>query len=317
VSLAPVPQHIPPPEKRPVSLLDEGHYNYGKLFARTMGQYRNGGPLKGDSIGWPVMDDHYRVAPGQWTVVTGVPGSGKSEFVDAMVVNLMETGDWDFAIYSPENHPVENHVIKLLEKRVRKPFGKGTVPHMTEQEASEGLYWLFERAYWLKPADLLATPAALIQMAAERARPGKKLGIVLDPWNTLDHERNGLNETDYISQVLSEVVRLTRRSQAHVWLVVHPQKMNRDREGKRPIPTPYDLSGSAHWFNKADNILCVHREKQANSQEVDIHIQKIRFKHNGQIGVVTLRYDKVVGRYFQYDGPSVEGEFFADPERPL
>lgn len=307
---------LPPATNRPVLALDEGAHSYVKLYKEVTAQYKTGGPPPGDSTGWDNLDQHYRVGMGQWTVVTGTPGSGKSEFLDALAVNLAERGDWEFAIYSPENHPVQTHVVKLLEKRVRKPFAEGPTPRMTEAEVKDGTFWLFERFYWLKPYDSHATPQTLIEMAAERARPGKKLGVILDPWNTLDHERGGMSETDYVSLVLSDVIRLARKTQAHIWLVVHPQKLNRDREGKRPIPTPYDLSGSAHWYNKADNILCVHREKgEANSQDVDIHVQKIRFKHNGCLGVATLKYDKVIGRYFHHPHPTIEGEFYADPER--
>jgi twinkle protein len=64
------------------------------------------------------------------------------------------------------------------------------------------------------------------------------------------------------------------------------------------VPTPYDLAGSAHWFNKADNIITVHRDvADVHSTEVEIHVQKVRFKHIGRVGLVTLRYDRVTGRY--------------------
>ena len=112
-------------------------------------------------------------------------------------------------------------------------------------------------------------------------------------------------------------------TRAHVWLVVHPAKLHRDRDGKRPIPTPYDISGSAHWFNKADNILCVHRDKTQVTQEVQILVQKIRFKHMGQVGETKLMYDKVVGRYFEHDGPVITDrytgapELYADPQRNM
>jgi twinkle protein len=52
---------------------------------------------------------------GQFTVVTGWPGSGKSEWLDALLVNLTKSG-WKFAIFSPENQPTELHIAKLLEK---------------------------------------------------------------------------------------------------------------------------------------------------------------------------------------------------------
>ena len=69
----------------------------------------------GSSTGWPSVDRHYTVAPGQLTVLTGWPGSGKSEWLDALILNLARRG-WRFAIYSPENAPPELHVAKYLEK---------------------------------------------------------------------------------------------------------------------------------------------------------------------------------------------------------
>ena len=59
--------------------------------------------------------------------------------------------------------------------------------------------------------------------------------VELDAWNTLDHERGGLSETDHVCNVLTKVIRL----------VVHLAKMQRNRDGKRPIPTPYDYRAAS------------------------------------------------------------------------
>lgn len=291
------------------------HIDLGKLYASALALYRTGGLKRGAMTGWPCVDELYTVAAGQWTVVTGIPQSGKSEWLDAMLVNLAERDpSWLFCVYSPENWPPETHLAKLVEKRVRKPFNEGPTPRMTEREYADGAAWVLEHFLWLDTD--LKSPEALLEAALSyRGDTGRKLGVVLDPWNTLDHQRGGMNETDYVSLVLTEVTKLARETGAHVWLVVHPAKIYKDREGKRPTPTPYDISGSAHWYNKADNIITVHRQQGQPTQEVEIHVQKVRFKHIGHIGLATLRYDKVVGRYFQWDGPNIEGEFYADPER--
>jgi twinkle protein len=282
-----------------VRLLEKGH-----------SLYRSGGLPRGQSTGWPSVDEFYTVAAGQWTVITGVPGSGKSEWLDAMLVNLAESEQWEFALYSPENFPTVTHLIKLVEKHERKPFGEGPTQRMTEDEYHFGAIWVCERFFWLEPA--LKTPDELINAGIMHRRAGKRFGIVLDPWNTLEHQRGTMNETDYVSFILSEVLKIARAAQAHIWLVVHPAKMQRNKDGERAVPTPYDISGSAHWYNKADNIITVHRD-QTQGQEVDIHIQKVRFKHIGRPGMATLRYDKVTGRYFEFNG--VRGELYADPER--
>jgi twinkle protein len=71
----------------------------------------------------------------------------------------------------------------------------------------------------------------------------------------------------------------------------------RKEDGKYPVPTPYDVSGSAHWRNKADNCITVHWDQVSGSDSVQVHVQKVRKKQNGRIGVVEFRYNKVVGQY--------------------
>jgi twinkle protein len=123
-------------------------------------------------------------------------------------------------------------------------------------------------------------------------------GVVIDPWNQLDHYRpNNLSETEYISQTLTHVIQRVRENNIHLWLVAHPTKLQKDRDGNYPVPRPHDVSGSAHWWNKADNCITVWRDLAEGSQDVDIHVQKIRWKHIGKIGVTTLKYDRVTGRY--------------------
>jgi twinkle protein len=82
--------------------------------------------------------------------------------------------------------------------------------------------------------------------------------------------------------------------------VAHPQKLRRDDAGKLPIPRPDSISGSQHWWNKADVALTVHRDMgDMPKQDVEIHVWKVRFKHIGSPGMVTLRYDKTTGRYHE------------------
>jgi twinkle protein len=79
--------------------------------------------------------------------------------------------------------------------------------------------------------------------------------------------------------------------------------MQKNKDGKLPIPTPHDVSGSAHFWNKADNCITVWRN-QADylDQRVQIHVQKVRFKHIGRIGMTELLYDRVTGRYNERPG---------------
>ncbi|SHM05545.1 twinkle protein [Nitrosospira sp. Nsp11] len=265
--------------------------------------WRNGMP-SGDSTGWASLDQYYTVLPGQITTVTGWPGSGKSEFIDALLLNLSRR-NWKFAVFSFENQPVAFHVTKMLEKISGKPFGAGPTTRITEDELcllTEELHQSFafteatSGAFSLK--DVLDAAQAFLTKFLDAKR-----GVVIDPWNELEHWRAGnLSETEYISQALSTVRNWARINQVHVWIVAHPQKVRRE-DGKLPVPRPDMISGSQHWWNKTDCALTVWRDAAfPDSQEVDIHIQKVRFKHIGRPGMVTLRYDRVTGRYHELRG---------------
>jgi len=124
-------------------------------------------------------------------------------------------------------------------------------------------------------------------------------GLVIDPWNEIEHDRpRELTETEYISRSLKRIRTFARQKGIHVWVVAHPAKLYRERDGDYPVPSLYDISGSAHWRNKADNGLTIWRESGYDrTSDVDIHVQKIRFRQVGKTGLVTLKFNKVTHTY--------------------
>ena len=125
---------------------------------------------------------------------------------------------------------------------------------------------------------------------------------MIDPWNELESLRpSGMSETEYISHSLKRIRTFARQRGVHVWVVAHPTKLYRDDSGKYPVPTLYDCAGSAHWRNKADNGIVVWRDLSgADSAEVQIHIQKIRFRQIGRRGMATLYYDRTCATYSDF-----------------
>ena len=95
-----------------------------KSFGREVRELWEKGLPPGFKTGWPSVDKHYTVAPGQFTVITGWPGAGKSEWLDALLVNLSRQG-WKVALFSPENAPTQMHISKLMEKIAASHSGPG------------------------------------------------------------------------------------------------------------------------------------------------------------------------------------------------
>jgi twinkle protein len=241
--------------------------------------------------GWDTLDECYKVRQGEMTIITGYTGHGKSEFLDAGLVNLAQLHDWSFGVCSLENLPYERHVVKLVQKVSGKPFFPDDAGRMTVTELAEAESFVDNHFHFINPREvnidsILEIASALIY------RYGIK-GLVIDPYNELDHNRQvGITETEYVSQFLSKVRRFARQKDIAIWVVAHPTKPNRDKV--IVAPTPYDISGSANWANKADNALSVFR---LEGNQVQVHITKIRFKEVGKLGVVDLKYENKSGRY--------------------
>lgn len=219
------------------------------------------------------------------------------------MINLMPKG-WFFVVFSFENQPVAVHIAKLLEKILGKPFGDGPRIRMIISEVERHVLEELERHFIFMDASKGTMTVKEITNAAAHhlaAWPGKK-GLVIDPWNELEHWRPpNQSETEYISASLSALRNWSRRNHVHTWVVAHPQKMRRSDKGELPIPRPDMISGSQHWWNKADCCITVYRDLDKNGPldepETDIHVQKIRFKHIGRVGIASLHYDRVTGRY--------------------
>lgn len=260
---------------------------------------RENGWEKGVSTGWDEVDRFFTVRPGELTVVTGIPNSGKSNWVDALAVNLAAIHGWHFAMFSPENQPIEDHMARIMEKYARVPFHQGPMERMDEETFQSSMHWAHEHFTWVLPDDdhdwtvdnVLEIAKALIFRKGIRA-------LIIDPWNELEHARpQGMNETDYIGASLKRMRQFARHHGIHLFVVTHPAKLIRDRDGTYPVPTLYDVSGSAHWRNKADNGLCVWRDFKDDSAAVEVHVQKIRFRQIGRVGLAKLRYLKPIASY--------------------
>jgi twinkle protein len=104
------------------------------------------------------------------------------------------------------------------------------------------------------------------------------------------------SETEYIGTCLRKLRKFARKNNICIFVVVHPRIMHREKGGPvSPVPTPYDIAGSANWYNKADNLLIVYRDFEAD--KTTVYIKKVKFRNYGELGEVDFWFDKKSGRY--------------------
>ena len=261
--------------------------------------YREG-VVKGETTGFPSVDEIYTVKTGMVTVVTGIPSSGKSSFLDHVMVNLAKAKDWKFAICSFENDP-STHITQLIEKYSGKPFFSGPTPRLDERLLQESKAFVKDHFCFIDNNDgEKATLASVLDRASGAVQRMGVRGVIIDPFSYLALPDKSKSETQQISDMLTDVRMFAKLHDIHVWFVAHPAKMRRE-EGTTPIPKGYDLSGSAHWFNFADVGLTVARfvDQQQNRERVKIICWKMRYRWLGSQGERVLDFDVPSGCYYE------------------
>jgi twinkle protein len=249
------------------------------------------GTGKGFSTGYSSVDQIYTVAPGQLTVVTGYPSSGKSNFVDQVMVNLARQDDWKFAVCSFENQP-EIHISRLMEIYTGKRFFEGK-DRMTQVEKSGALEWVNDHFLFI---DSNGEEPSTLDSVLDRARVAVKRmgirGLVIDPYNYLELPRDNTTETEAISNMLTRVQKFCKAHDVHTFFVAHPSKVNRSGVDQ-PRPDGMSISGSMAWWAKTDCGITVHRQDKT----VEIAVWKCRYRWVGTQGETALLYNKTAGTY--------------------
>ena len=253
----------------------------------------NEGLQKGATIGHPHFDDLISWVTGRLCVVTGIPSHGKSEFLDEIVYRLNLKHKWRAAYFSPENHPLEWHISKVVSKLTGKKFEKDKLSH---EEYKKSVNYTNDNYFFIAPMDSSDIDTILEKAASLVRRKGIKM-LVIDPYNKLEHNLpKGLNETQYISLFLDKLISFARKYNILCFLVAHPVKMKVE-DGVYEVPSLYSISGSSHFYNKTDFGICVYRNFVTNN--VEVYVQKVKFKHLGKPGISNFHYNLENGRYVQ------------------
>jgi len=221
--------------------------------------------------------EYYNISFGEWSVFTGIPNAGKSDVIDQLCINLAVHENFRIAMYSPESYPYEGHIKRIANKL--------NETNCNNDLLNQSKDFIIEHFNFVK-IDLENLTLKGILDAFRQLVFQKGVQIcVIDPWNMLDHSSQ--RDFTYVGKLLSEITQFCQQTNTHLILVAHPRKME-SIEGKYRVPTPYDISQSSDFFNKAFNCVTVYRnlgqKTKFNSDSVQIYVQKVKRKENGKQG---------------------------------
>jgi twinkle protein len=127
----------------------------------------------------------------------------------------------------------------------------------------------------------------------------------------MDHNRGGdMTMTEYTGFAIRQLKRFARKYRVHLTVVAHPTKMQRIKDGKYPVPSLYDIADSAHWSNKPDVGIIIHRFRATQNSTL-IRFAKVRFRAIGRPGDMAGHWNELSRRYQIGDPVQVLGDDYA------
>lgn len=265
--------------------------------------------------GYESLDKIYKVMPGTFQLVTGIPNHGKSNFLDQLIINLAKNHSWRFALFSPE-HSAAMHIRRMLEKVNEKPFEIGVSERMSREEAQKGMEWLNDKFVFIENKDAVPDIDWVLEKAAAAAiRHGIK-GIVVDPFNKIAQNRSGnQREDEHIRDTIAKCQKFAQSYNVTFWMVAHPHKLHKTDSGSYTPPTLYEVAGAAHWNNMCDIGMVVHRDFDEGTTRVIM--RKVREQGlYGEIGEAKFRFHATKRVYEEHVDEPVSDSRFQSIARP-
>jgi len=232
----------------------------------------------GYQVGLEHFDSIFSTYTGQFITVTGIPSSGKSDFVDQMVVGYNQNYGWKTAFASPENVPTYLHAHKLMRKvwqgmPTKEDIGSDKWNRIADH-CNSNFYHIDMERYTLE---------SVLRKAAELVKRKGIKCLVIDPFNKVrdvDSKTEDVNR--YTMEYLQKIEIFAKKYDVLVFIVAHPTKMYKDKDGKIEEPTMYNIKGGGEWYDASYHGLLVHRNYEEKT--VKCKVLKVKFQNLGQNG---------------------------------
>lgn len=247
-------------------------------------QFYKEGLQEGKKCGIESLDNLYTLQEGLITLVTGTPESYKSVLLDNMTLGYAMENNIHVALFSPETKPIELHIGRLASMFTGKSLDEDNDLFMDYDEFKSACNYINDHFTFLKPTtNSIDEILALTKVSI--LKYGTKI-LVIDPYSRLQIDEEV--EMYFIQSMLNKLAEFAEKYKIHIFIVAHPVKMDsysgkgQDKHNSiknYPIVTPYHIKGSATWFNNADFILSLWRDRIHKTNTLRVYCLKSKYYH--------------------------------------
>lgn len=242
------------------------------------------------NTGWASLNPLFKLFFGELCVVTGIPSHGKSRFTVEMLCSLALEHGHKSALASPEMR-----IIPYVRDICREHFKGKRMREMDDRDKQQADAWI-ERHFAFIDADARDEGCNddldwYISRAEDCVFQHGIRWFGLDPWNQVAHRREKYeSSTDYQGRAFRSLRTLAKQYDIGVVVVAHPTKGILQKDGKARKPTPYDIDGSAHWYNAFDHCLTIWKAPDGGNVR-EVEVTKCRHHDTGHIGSAFLKLE--------------------------
>ncbi|MBU0846801.1 toprim domain-containing protein [Patescibacteria group bacterium] len=290
----------------------------------------------GMSINVKEIDRLFTVKAPYMYVVCGVRGLGKSCFVRWYNVSLIRNNpdeNINIGVYSPEMRPPAREFAKIIEVAIGKNIKKDDRNAMSDEQFSKAKRFVEKHFPLIAPdpknfedfngriksADV-NTLDSIFKYLIYLVKSHNIKGYVIDPWNTIEHQRKSSEQIDeYLAKCLEKILAFNHQYDLFCLIVGHPtNKVKRFDSGNFEKAGLHLMSGGAMWGNKADVGIIIHRSPWVTSGKMDtegnaiykydktaptyIITDKVKFEELGSYGYAEMFMDmKQGGNFIPYN----------------
>lgn len=272
-------------------------------------KYHKEGALRGVYLGFPKFNEKYTMSLPGCTDWTGIPSSGKTEFLLECLLNTSEYYGWKHLLYVPDVGTKDQIIAILIHKLTGKTFDKRYKNYITEEEIYKHTPWILHHFKILHKTNAKAkiTPYEFWDMAVELKNKieGGIQTASIDSWKDMrryfgQNNENIARDDLYLEDVLEYRNTLSELHKIHLHTVIHPLKTETDKNGIRKAPTPYELKGGPTWYDMGKCQITVHRI-DGTKNEVDIIVTKAKPESVASLGTTRMFFDKPKRRFYWDD----------------
>ena len=238
-------------------------------------------------FGHSEVDDYFRFKRGNFVICTGHANVGKTHTMIYLMLLHTQNNGTKWLLYSSEND------VKTLQRKLLEFLCGKQIRYINDSEFARHYDYIQGHFQFIDP-DKLYDVFDLLETMEDIYDEWPFQGSMIDPYNsmTINQKKLGkISSHEYHYEATSHMRLFCKKLNATLILCCHPNTealrkihyKGHPMEGHPIPPMASDIEGGGKFVNRADEMICIHRYTQHETEWVfsHLHVRKVKDMESG------------------------------------